>query len=30
MGANELYMQYNGMYTLMYADRQSFCPVFKN
>jgi len=30
MGANELYMQYNGMYTLMYANRQSFCPVFKN
>ncbi len=30
MGATEMYMQYNGLYTLMYADRQSFCPVFKN
>jgi len=30
MGASEMYMQYNGLYTLMYADRQSFCPVFKN
>ncbi len=30
MGATEMYMQYNGLYTLLYADRQSFCPVFKN
>lgn len=30
MGASEMYMQYNGLYTLIYADRQSFCPVFKN
>ena len=30
MGANEMYLQYNGLYTLLYADRQSFCPTFKN
>ena len=29
MGANEMYLQYNGLYTLLYVDRQSFCPNFK-
>lgn len=29
-GATEMYMQYNGVYQLIYADRQSFCPIFKN
>lgn len=27
-GATEMYMQYDGMYTLMYANKQSFCPAF--
>jgi len=29
-GATEFYLQYDGMYTLMYANKQSFCPSFKN
>lgn len=27
-GATEMYLQYDGMYTLMYANKQSFCPAF--
>lgn len=27
-GATEMYMQYDGMYTLLYANKQSFCPAF--
>ena len=29
-GATEFYLQYDGLYTLMYANKQSFCPSFKN
>lgn len=27
-GATEMYLQYDGMYTLLYANKQSFCPAF--